>query len=261
MLCNALILALPEGPDDFIVYYDASNEGFGCVLMKRNKVIAYVSRELKLHEKNYTTHDLELGAVVFSLKICKANVVANAVSRKESMKPRRVRALRMTIHSSIKARILEAKSKASKDSNTLVEMLRELDKQFERKDDGGFEDYKTENLARLYINEIIARHDVPVLIISDRDSHFTSIFWQSIQKALGTQLDLSTAYHPQTDGQRERTIQTLEDMIRAYAIDFGGNWDTHLPLEEFSHNSSYHSSLKCSPFEALYGRKCRTPIA
>ncbi|GJV66149.1 putative reverse transcriptase domain-containing protein [Tanacetum coccineum] len=156
MLCNALILALPEGPNDFGVYCDASNQGFGCVLMQRNE---------------------------------------------------------------------------------------------------------TENLARLYINEIIARHDVPVLIISDRDSHFTSIFWQSIQKALGTQLDLSTAYHPQTDGQRERTIQTLEDMIRAYAIDFGGNWDTHLPLEEFSHNSSYHSSLKCSPFEALYRRKCRTPIA
>ncbi|GJR56420.1 putative reverse transcriptase domain-containing protein [Tanacetum coccineum] len=82
-----------------------------------------------------------------------------------------------------------------------------------------------------------------------------------IQKALGTRLDLSTAYNPETDGQSERTIQTLEDMLRACAIDFGGNWDTHLPLVEFSYNNSYHSSVKCAPFEALYGRKCRTAIA
>nr|GFC90502.1 reverse transcriptase domain-containing protein [Tanacetum cinerariifolium] len=85
------------------------------------------------------------------------------------------------------------------------------------------DDYKTEKLARLHINEIIARHDVPVSIISDRDSYFTSRFWKSLQKALGTQLDLSTAYHPETDGQSERTIQTLEDMLRACAMDFGGN--------------------------------------
>ncbi|GJU91217.1 putative reverse transcriptase domain-containing protein [Tanacetum coccineum] len=123
------------------------------------------------------------------------------------------------------------------------------------------EDYKTEKLARLYINDIVARHGVRVSIISDRDSHFTSRLWQLLQKALGTQLDLSTAYHPQTDGQSERTIQTLEDMLRACAIDFGGNWDTHLPLVEFSYNNSYHSSVKCAPFKALYGRKCRTPIA
>ncbi|GJR14135.1 putative reverse transcriptase domain-containing protein [Tanacetum coccineum] len=123
------------------------------------------------------------------------------------------------------------------------------------------EDYKTEKLARLYINEIVARDGVPVSIISDHDSHFTLRFWQSLQKALGTQLDLSTAYHTQTDGQSERTIQTLEDMLRACAIDFGGNWDTHLPLVEFSYNNSYHSSVKCAPFEALYGRKCQTPIA
>ncbi|GJT90279.1 putative reverse transcriptase domain-containing protein [Tanacetum coccineum] len=123
------------------------------------------------------------------------------------------------------------------------------------------EDYKIERLVRLYINKIIARHGVPVSIISDRDSYFTSRFWQSLQKALGTRLDLSTAYHPKTDSQSKRTIQTLEDMLRACVIDFGGNWDTHLPLVEFSYNNSYHSSVKCAPFEALYGRKCRTPIA
>ncbi|GKA87521.1 putative reverse transcriptase domain-containing protein [Tanacetum coccineum] len=80
-------------------------------------------------------------------------------------------------------------------------------------------------------------------------------------KALGTQLDLSTAYHPQTDGQSEHTIQTLEDMLRACAIDFGENWDTHLPFVEFSYNNSYQSSVKCAPFEAWYGRRYQTPIA
>ncbi|GJS87650.1 putative reverse transcriptase domain-containing protein [Tanacetum coccineum] len=92
------------------------------------------------------------------------------------------------------------------------------------------EDHRTGRLARLYINEIIARYSVPVLIISNRDSYFTSRLWQSLQKGLGTRLDLSTAYHPETDGQSERTIQTLEDMLRSCAIDFGGNWDAHLPL-------------------------------
>ncbi|GKB36277.1 hypothetical protein Tco_0881219 [Tanacetum coccineum] len=122
-------------------------------------------------------------------------------------------------------------------------------------------DFKTQKLARLYINEIVERHGVPVSIISDRDSHFTSRLWQSLQKALGTQLDLSTAYHPETNGQSERTIQSLEDMLRACAIDFGGNWDTHLPLVEISYKNSYHTSVKCAPFEALYGKKCRMPIA
>ncbi|GJX76298.1 putative reverse transcriptase domain-containing protein [Tanacetum coccineum] len=92
----------------------------------------------------------------------------------------------------------------------------------------------TEKLTRLYMKEIVARH--------------------------GTQLNLSTAYHPQTDGQSERTIQTLEDMLRACVIDFGNGWDRHLPLVEFSYNNSYHRSIKAAPFEALYGRKCRSPV-
>ncbi|GJT22860.1 reverse transcriptase domain-containing protein [Tanacetum coccineum] len=316
----------------------------------------------------------------------KANVVADALSRKERLKPGRARAMSMTIHSSIKARIMEAQSEASKGVNTLAEMLNGLDKQLERKEDGGLylaeriwvpvygnlrtlimneahairyyvhpgadkmyydlrglyrwlgmkkdiamyvskcltcskvkaehqkpsgllqqpeipewkweniimdfinklprtsgrhdliwvivdrltklthflairKDYKTERLARLYINEIIARHVVPVSIISDRDSYFTSKFWQSLQNALGTRLDLSTTYHPETDVQSERTIQTLEYMLRACAIDFDSNWYTHLPLVEFSFNNSYHSNVKFAPFEALYRRKCRTPIA
>nr|GEV07915.1 reverse transcriptase domain-containing protein [Tanacetum cinerariifolium] len=118
-----------------------------------------------------------------------------------------------------------------------------------------------EALIRLYINEIVSRNGVPISIISDHDSHFTSKFWQSIQSALGTQLDMSTAYHPETDGQSERTVQALEDMLRVCVIDFGKGWERHLPLVEFSYNNSYHVSIKAAPFEALYGgRKCRSPV-
>ncbi|GJX90152.1 putative reverse transcriptase domain-containing protein [Tanacetum coccineum] len=106
----------------------------------------------------------------------------------------------------------------------------------------------------------VTRHGIPVSIICDRDPRFASNFWRSLQNALGTNLDMSTAYHPQTDGQSERTIQTLEDMLRACAIDFGKGWVNHLPLVEFSYNNSYHASIKAAPFEALYGRKCRSPI-
>ncbi|GJZ08225.1 putative reverse transcriptase domain-containing protein [Tanacetum coccineum] len=114
-----------------------------------------------------------------------------------------------------------------------------------------------DRLARLYLNEIVARHDVPILIISDRDGRFTSQFWQSMQEELGTQLDKSTTYHPQTDAQSELTIQTLEDMLSTCVLDFEGSRDVHLPLVEFSYNNIYHSSIRCAPFEALYGRKDR----
>ncbi|GJR11306.1 putative reverse transcriptase domain-containing protein [Tanacetum coccineum] len=362
-LCNAPVLALPGGPNDFVVYYDASKQGFRCVLMQRDKVIAYASRQLKTHEKNYITHDLELGAVVFALKIrrhylygtksviyndhkslqyifdqkelnmrqrrwiellsdyeCeikyhsgKANVVANALSRKKGLKPRRVRAMSITIHYGLKTKILEAQGEASKDLNAPAKWLRGLETQFKRRDDGGIyffdrvwipsvggvrklimdeahtsrysihlgadkmyydlrdllfvnsrltirEDYKTEKLARIYTNENVARHGVPVSFISDRDGRFPSHLWQALQEALGTRQDMSTAYHPQTDGQSERTIQTLEDMLRACVMDFGGSRDTHLPLVEFSYNNSYHMSIKCAPFEALYAWKCRSPV-
>ncbi|GKC20009.1 putative reverse transcriptase domain-containing protein [Tanacetum coccineum] len=117
-----------------------------------------------------------------------------------------------------------------------------------------------EKLTRQYLKEVVSRHGVPVSIISDRDSKFTSHLWKSLNEALGTQLDKSTTYHPQTYGQSERTIQTLEDMFRACVIDFRKGWDRHLPLVEFSYNNSYHASIKAAPFEALYGQKCRSPI-
>ncbi|GJW16584.1 putative reverse transcriptase domain-containing protein [Tanacetum coccineum] len=117
-----------------------------------------------------------------------------------------------------------------------------------------------ETLTRLYIKNIVSRNGVSISIILDRDSHFTSRFWQSMQSALGTQLDMSTAYHPQTDRQSERTIQTLEDMLRSCVTNFRKGWERHLPLVEFSYNNSYHVSIKAAPFEALYGRKFRSPI-
>ncbi|GJR96063.1 putative reverse transcriptase domain-containing protein [Tanacetum coccineum] len=339
-LCDAPILTLPDRVEDFVVYCDASNQGLGCVLMQRGKVIAYASRQLKTHEKNYTTHDLELGAVVFALKTwrhylygtksviytdhkslqhifdqkelnmrqrrwielfsdyeCeiryhpgKANVVADALSRKERLKPRRVRAMVVTVQAGMRKKIQELiRSEHQRPSGLLqqpeipewkwdkitMDFITKLPRSKSGHDtiwvivdrltkSAHFlairEDYSTEKLAKIYVDEIVVTHGVPVSIISDRDGRFTSRCWQTMQKALGTRLDMSTAYHPQTDGQSERTIQTLEDMLRACVIDFGGSWDVHLPLAEFSCNNSYHSSIRCAPFEALYGRKCRSPV-
>nr|GEX51653.1 reverse transcriptase domain-containing protein [Tanacetum cinerariifolium] len=115
-------------------------------------------------------------------------------------------------------------------------------------------------LCALVVTEIVCRQGVRVSIISDRDPRFASRFWKSLQKSLGMNLDIRTTYHPETDGQSERTIQTLEDMLRACMMDFGSGWDKHLHLAEFSHNNSYHTSIKASPFEALYKRKCRLPV-
>ncbi|GJV69711.1 putative reverse transcriptase domain-containing protein [Tanacetum coccineum] len=446
-LCSAPILALPEGSEDFIAYCDASKKGLGVVLMQREKVIAYASRQLKIHEKNYTTHDLELGAVVFALKIwrhylygtkCtvftdhkslqyilnqkelnmrqrrwlellsdydyeiryhpgKANVVTDALSRKKKDQPLRVRALVMTIGLDLPKQILNAHTEARKRENIKNEdvggMLVEKEKNLEAirteklepcadgtlclngrswlpcygdlrtvimheshkskysihpGSDKMYQDMKKlywwpnmkadiatyvsrcltcakvkaehqrpsrllvqpkipewkwdnitmnfitklpkmsqgydtiwvivdrltksviftpmretdpmDKLARIYLKEVVTRHGIPVSIICDRDPRFTSNFWRSLQNALGTNLDMSTAYHPQTDRQSERTIQNLKDMLRACVINFEKGWVNHLPLVEFSYNNSYHASIKAAPFKALYGRKCRSPV-
>nr|GFA56255.1 putative reverse transcriptase domain-containing protein [Tanacetum cinerariifolium] len=209
-LCCSPILALPEGMDDFVVYCGASLKGFGAVLMQRQKFIAYASRQLRTLEENYMTHDLELGAVVFAL---------------------RVKALVMTVRPSLHDQIRNSQSEAMEKKNV-----------------------KAENLGKLIKPIFEIRLD------GTRDSKFTSRFWRSLQEALGTRLDMSTAYHPEMDGQSERTIQTLEDMLRACVIDFEGSWNRHFPLAEFSYNNSYHASIKAAPFEALYGRKCRSPV-
>ncbi|GJW89728.1 putative reverse transcriptase domain-containing protein [Tanacetum coccineum] len=134
----------------------------------------------------------------------KANVVADALSRKEREPPLRVRALVMTISLDLPKQILNAQTEARKPENKETDPL--------------------DKLARMYLKEVVTRHGIPVSIICDRDPRFASNFWRSLQNALGTNLDMSTAYHPQTDGQSERTIQTLEDMLRACAIDFGKGW-------------------------------------
>ncbi|GJY81991.1 putative reverse transcriptase domain-containing protein [Tanacetum coccineum] len=324
-LCSAPILVLLQGAENFIIYCDESHKGLGAVLMQNEKVIAYASRQLKIHEKNYTTRDLELGAVVFALKIwrhylygtkctvfmdgkslqhildqnelnmrqrrwlellsdydCeiryhpgKANVVADALCKKEQSNPLRVRALVMTIGLDLPKQILNAQTKVQKPENIKNEdvggMIRkDLPKErLEPCTDGTLclndrltksaiftpmrETDFMEKLARLYIKEVVARHGIHVSIICDHDPRFASHFWRSLQKALGTSLDMSTAYHPKTDGQSERTIQTLEDMLHACVIDFGNGWIKHLPLVEFSYNNSYHASINTTPFEALYG--------
>ncbi|KAK1423394.1 hypothetical protein QVD17_18696 [Tagetes erecta] len=434
-LTKAPVLTLPEGTEDFVVCSDASHVGLGCVLMQRGKVIAYASRKLKPTEANYPTHDLELEAVVFALKIwrhylygtkciiytdhkslkyffdqkelnmrqrrwlelvkdydCeilyhpgKANVVADALSRKEDIAPIKVKSYKLIVNSDLFDQIKIAQDEALKEENLKRErivgqvhhleendkgikvrfgriwipwtckiktmildeahkskysihpgatkmyndlkreywwpgMKRDVVKYVERcltclqvkaehqkpygkmqpleiplwkwehitmdlvtklpKTAKGYdaiwvvvdrltksahfipirEAYSSERMAEEYINEVVSRHGVPVSIVSDRDTRFTSRFWRKFQHEMGTKLLISTAYHPQTDGQSERTIQTLEDMLRACSIDFGGSWDKYLPLAEFSYNNSYHSSIKMPPFEMLYGRKCRTPV-
>ncbi|WMV58865.1 hypothetical protein MTR67_052250 [Solanum verrucosum] len=120
--------------------------------------------------------------------------------------------------------------------------------------------YSAEDYAKLYLREVVRLHGVPLSIISDRGTQFTSHFWKAFQNGLGTKVKIRTAFHPQMDGQVERTIQTLQDMLRACVIDFKGNWNGHLPLIEFAYNNSYHSSIAMAPFEALYGRRCRSPV-
>ncbi|GJV54184.1 putative reverse transcriptase domain-containing protein [Tanacetum coccineum] len=376
-LCNVPILSLPDRVEYFLVYYDASNQGLGCVLMQRDKVITYTSRQLKSHEKNYMTHDSELGVVVFALKIwrhylygTKSVIYTDHKSRQHifdqkelNMRQRRWLELFGDYECEIKYYpgkanvVADALSEAFKDENVIAEGLNGTDQQMEKREDGSLhymdriwvplvggvrtkimdeahktryyvhpgedkmyydlrdmywwpgmkkeiaiyvsksltcakvkaehqrssgllqqpeipewkwekiamyfitnlprsssghdaiwvivdrltksahflairEDYSMEKLARLYIDEIVTRHGVPTLIISDRDGRFTSRFWQTLQKALGTPC----------------------------VIDFGGSWNIHLPLTKFSYNNSYHSSICYAPFEALYGKKCRSSV-
>ncbi|KAA3487359.1 reverse transcriptase [Gossypium australe] len=113
-------------------------------------------------------------------------------------------------------------------------------------------------LAKLYVVEIFRLHRVPISIISNRDPRFTSRFWKKLQEALGTKLNFSTAFHPQTDGQSERTIQVIEDMFRCCVLEFEGSWEKYLPLVEFAYNNNFQSSIKMAPYEAFYGHRCRT---
>jgi len=457
-LTTAPVLTLPSGSGGFVIYSDASGVGLGCVLMQHGQVVAYASRQLKVHERNYPTHDLELAAVVHALKTWrhylygerfevftdhqslkylfsqkelnmrqrrwlelikdydftisyhpgKANTVADALSRKVEVtaaglcieewkllealtewrpftdESRGAVIAGLRVEPQLVSSIIQAQSAddelagllqlAARDGSDFsigvdgglrfrgrvwvpkggdlrqdileeahrsrysihpgsTKMFRDLQRNFwwkrmkteiaefvgrclicqqvkieHQRPAGpmqrielpewkwehvtmdfvtglpktrGFHDaiwvivdrltksahflairttLPLEGLAKLYIEEIVRLHGVPVSIISDRDPRFTSRFWGSLQQALGTRLKFSTAFHPQTDGQSERTIQTLEDMLRACTLDWAGHWDEHLPLIEFAYNNSYHSSIGMAPYEALYGRPCRSPV-
>ncbi|GJR44913.1 putative reverse transcriptase domain-containing protein [Tanacetum coccineum] len=280
-LCEALILTLPEGNDDFVVYCDASHQGLGAVLMQREKVIAYASRKLKPNEENYTTHDLKLGAVVFALKIwrhylygTKCSVftdhksLQHILNQKElNIRQRRWLELLADYDCEIryhpgKENVVHSKKKTSK-LRTYEEWTKHLKYVLMElvvlRTEAG---YHSLDLKKLYwwpnMKAIIVEYVGKCLTCFRVKAECQKP--SGLLNALGTQLDMSTAYHPKTDGQSERTIQTLEDMLRACVIDFGKGWERHLPLVEFSYNNIYHASINAAPFEALYGRKCRSPV-
>nr|GEX22594.1 hypothetical protein [Tanacetum cinerariifolium] len=291
---SAPILAMPKGMEDFMVYCDASLKGYGAVLIQREKVIVYASRQLKVHEENYITQDLVLGAVVFALTLwrhylygkkyvvftdheslqyilnrkelnlrqrrwidllsdydCeilyhhgKANVVADALIQKERVKLLRVRALTMTIHNDL-----------PKLRNLVMHESHKSKYSIHPGSDKSYQDLKP-----LYWWSSMQADIATLEVGKDHYGFCEWIFENAKWEALGTNLDMNTAYHPQTDGQSDRTIQTFEDMLRTCVIEFGSSWDLHLPLVEFLYNNSNHASIKAAPYEALYGRKCRSPI-
>jgi hypothetical protein len=457
-LTTAPVLTLPDIMKDFVVYCGASKQGLGCVLMQEGKVVAYASRQLKKHEENYPTHDLELVAVVHALKIWRhnlmgnkcelftdhknlkyfltqtelnmrqrtwlelikdydieinyhpdnANVVADALSPKMYCNNLMVKEEQPALHEELeKLRIkivdngqvnelcvtydLEEHILTAQKSCAEIKVLRELMKEGKeedyRLDEQGtvwlneqicvpqdkalleqimkeahdsrysihpgstkmykdlktrywrkdmrrdiahyvaccdtcsrvkiehqkpvgllkpleipvwkWEDismdfvvghprtpkgndsvwvvvdrltkvahfvpvktrYATEKLAELYVEHILRLHGAPKSIVFDRGPQFVAKFWKSSHNLLGTTLSYSTAFHPQTDGQTERVNQVVEDMLRACALTCGTDWESSLPFAEFSYNNSFQASLQMAPFDALYGRKCRTPLA
>ncbi|XP_015947209.1 uncharacterized protein LOC107472171 [Arachis duranensis] len=271
-LTTAPVLVLPELNEPFEVYCDASLKGLGCVLMQHRNVVAYASQQLRPHEVNYPMHDLELATVVFTLNVWrhylyerrwmellkdydfelnyhpeKANIVVEALSQKSLciawMMLREEELLKA--FESLKIGVQEVSSalcliqlQISSDFKSRIEKAQQDDKELQKS--AHFlpirMNYTLEELARLYIKEIVRNHGVPTTIISDRDP-------VSLQ-----------------DGQSERKIQTLEDILRACVLDQLASWDQYMPLVEFAYNSSYHASIRMAPYEALYGKKCQPPL-
>nr|GEX81183.1 putative reverse transcriptase domain-containing protein [Tanacetum cinerariifolium] len=295
---SAPILALPEGSEDFVVYCDMSHKGSGAVLMQREKVIAYASRQLKVHEQNYTTHDLELGSVVFALKIwrhylygTKCTVFTDHKSLQHILDQKKLnirqrRWLELLSNYNCDIRYLPGKANVPaipewKWDNITMDFITKLPKLPQ-----GFEtiwvivDRLTKSahlfpirdndpldkMARLYLNRIVARHGIPVSIIRDRDGRFTSNLWRSFQKALGTDISISTSYHPKTDGHSQRTIQTLEDMLRACVINFGKETTEKIVLikqriQAAQDRKKSYANLKWKPMEFEVGDRVMLKVS
>ncbi|KAH9657944.1 Endonuclease [Citrus sinensis] len=294
-LTSAPVLTLPSSNEGFVVYNDASRQGLGCVLMQHGKVVAYAFKQLKKHEQNYPTHDLELAAVDLQLlklkedvqkglrtdftvrddgvlvmgnRLCvpdikelKKEIMEEAHCSTYAMHPsstKMYRTLRDHYWWQGFSQPLPILPRTQSGHNSVWVVVDRLTKS------AHFLPFKTtysiDKLGNIFMAEIVRLHGAPVSIVSDRDSRCTSKFWTSLQRALGTKLNFSTTFHPQTDGQSDRTIQTLEDMLRACVLEFKGSWDIYLPLMEFAYNNSYQASIEMAPYEVLYGRKCRTPV-
>nr|GFA19600.1 hypothetical protein [Tanacetum cinerariifolium] len=342
-----------EGTEDFVMYCDASLKGYGAVLMQREKVIAYASRQLKVHEANYTTHNLDLGAVVFTLRLWrhylygtkwiellsdydreiqyhpgKENVVADALTQEGAMKKKYVRKENLWIlikpifefhpdgtrcfgnrgllprYCGLRNLVMHESHKSKyfihPGSDKMYQYLKPLYwwqnikadiatyvskcltcakvKAEHQKPSGLLQKpkipvWKWERITMNFVSRLPrmpSGYDT-IWVIVDRLTKSAHVLpmkkmdsmekLTSLQEALGMNLVMSTAYHPQTDGQSERTIQTLEDMLRACVIDFGISLDRHLPLVELSYNNSYHASIKAAPYEVLYRTKCRSPVS
>nr|GEZ39867.1 hypothetical protein [Tanacetum cinerariifolium] len=256
------------GSEDFVVYCDALIKGLGVVLMQREKVIAYGSRQLIVHEKDYTTHDLELGAVVFALKIWRhylEKVIAYG-SRQLIVHEKDytthdlelgavVFALKIWRHY-----LYETKCTVFTDHKSLQHILdqRELNMR-QRRWLELLSDYDCE--IRYHPGKANAQTEA----IKPKNLKSEDVEGMLIENSKDPEKPKKEKLEPRadgtlTDGQSERTIQTLEDMLRACVIDFGNGWVRHLPLVEFSYNNNYHASIKAAPFEALYGWKCRSPV-
>ncbi|RVW60596.1 Retrovirus-related Pol polyprotein from transposon 297 [Vitis vinifera] len=306
-LVTTPILTIPSGSGGFVVYSDASHQGLGCVLMQHGKVVAYASRQLKPYERNYPTHDLELAAVVFALKIWRyflfgetCEIFTNHKSLKYlfSQKELNMRQRRWiellkdydciiqyhpgkanVVADALNSGALVANFRVQPDLVGRIKALQENDlnlvQLMEDVKKGSKPDFVYQMMGRnkMYkdlrqnywwsgMKRDIAQFVAQCLVCQQvkAEHQQPARFWHSLQKALGTKLSFSTAFHRQTDGQSKRVIQVLEDLLRACALDLKGNWDDYLPLVEFAYDNSFQASIGMAPFEALYGRRCRSPV-